>query len=112
MTVKMISDVTEHLTKEQLILLDMCSKKSEGKTPVTTDDIINDLKLPKSTVHDILHRLENVGFVKSEKKDKERYYEPDPRFYKKFLESLDSLKSAYSFALERIRSDIKKQVDG
>jgi Mn-dependent DtxR family transcriptional regulator len=106
--VNTLSEATDHLTKEQLVLMYICRKKTNER--VTSEVIEAEFHLPRSTTHDILMKLETFGLIKSKKEGKTKIYFADERFAQRILTALTDLQSAYAFALECIKSDIRKRV--
>jgi len=106
--VNTLSEAADHLTREQIILGYICRRKANEK--VTSEVIEANLNLPRSTTHDILMKLETFGLIKSKKEGKTKIYFADERFAQRILVALTNLQSAYAFALECIKSDIRKKV--
>jgi predicted transcriptional regulator len=106
--VNILSEAKDYMKKEQLVLMHICRKKANEK--VTSETIENEVNLPRSSAHDILMKLETFGLIKSKKEGKTKIYFADERFAQRLLTALADLQSAYAFALECIKSDIRKKV--
>ncbi len=106
---KEISTIEDHMTKEQLILLFVSGKKPGEKT--TLEELQNKFNISKSTAHDIVSRLERQGFLNTDRDDRKiAYFFPKPEYYEKFSKALAELQSAYTYALNQIRTDLQKEL--
>jgi len=98
----------EHMSIEQLILMEVYKKKGKA---TTIEDLIDQLNIPRTTIADHLNSLERDGFLKVEKKDRIKKFYPVPEVHEKVMNSLAQLRSMYVYALDSIRKKELKQLE-
>lgn len=98
----------DHMSVEQLILLEVYKKK--GK-PTTIDELINELNLPRTTLAEHIGALERDGFFRVEKEGRIKKFFPVPEVHEKIMTSLAQLRSMYVYALDNIHKRELKQLE-
>ena len=93
--------ILKHFNVEQQILLFVYNKNE----PLTIEELIKELKLPRTTIVDNLKILEKDYLISKGKKGKLLNYSTVEGISDKLLPALNQLKSAYISALRQSREN-------
>ncbi len=97
----------DHLSIEQLILLEVYKKEKE---PTTIDELVRSINAPRTTLVEHLNLLARDGFLTIGKEGRVKQYWPREEIREEFSNALSRLTAAYVSALDKIRSQELKEL--
>lgn len=77
----------------------------------TTQDLSEELEMPKSSLSRALNELDNMGILDSEKEGKKKYYSMDTEMEERMETIFDDLQDARRYAMERRKKELEQKLE-